>query len=139
MCIQETQVTIARLQLQPGDTLVVSTEHRLTKAQYEQACDHIKRVLPAGVKVLLLDDKTTVSVVFAQPPAQPLDRIAWACESDPLLDGMPYEAWVCRRAGVAHAAEAIGFDAWMRIRTDDAHAAYMAGHATGGVSYGASR
>jgi hypothetical protein len=32
-------------------------------------------------------------------------------------------------------ASAIGFDAWMRARTEAAHAAYMAGHAAGGIAY----
>lgn len=34
-------------------------------------------------------------------------------------------------------AEFIGFDAWMRARTERAHAEYMAGHAVGGIAYGA--
>jgi hypothetical protein len=34
-------------------------------------------------------------------------------------------------------AKVENFDAWMRERTDAAHAAYMAGHAAGGVAYGA--
>lgn len=32
-------------------------------------------------------------------------------------------------------AELVGFDIWMRARTDRAHAEYMAGHAAGGISY----
>lgn len=39
-----------------------------------------------------------------------------------------YGAWQCARD--------IGFDAWMRRRTDAAHAAYMAHHAAGGTAYG---
>ena len=34
-------------------------------------------------------------------------------------------------------AKVMGFDAWMRDRTDRAHAEYMAGHAAGGIDYGA--
>ena len=33
-------------------------------------------------------------------------------------------------------AAEIGFDAWMRARTDAAHAEYMAGHASGGIVSG---
>ena len=58
--------------------------------------------------------------------ADDLSVSAWARETGPLLQGMPYDVWVCRHAGVAHAAEAIGFDAWMRERTDAAHLAMMA-------------
>jgi hypothetical protein len=36
-------------------------------------------------------------------------------------------------------AKDIGFDAWMRERTDRAHAAYMAGHAAGGIDYAAKQ
>ena len=36
-------------------------------------------------------------------------------------------SWQCVRA--------IGFDAWMRERTDAAHAAYMDRHANGGIGY----
>lgn len=32
-------------------------------------------------------------------------------------------------------AKAVDFDAWMRKRTESAHAAYMARHSKGGVSY----
>jgi hypothetical protein len=37
-----------------------------------------------------------------------------------------------------HPSAAIGFDAWMRKRTDAAHAAYMAHHAAGGIDYPAT-
>lgn len=63
MCTHETEVRIARLQLEPGDTLVVSTEHMLNRAQQEHLYLHIKRALPAGVTVLLLDARATLSVV----------------------------------------------------------------------------
>jgi len=73
--------------------------------------------------------------VPAGDPVQSLDCIAWARESDPLLQGMPYDAWVCHRAGVAHAAEAIGFDAWMRERNEAAHRAMMRHARRGGQCY----
>ncbi len=37
-----------------------------------------------------------------------------------------------------HPAEAMGFDAWMRQRTEQAHAAYMERHAAGGTAYPAT-
>jgi hypothetical protein len=73
--------------------------------------------------------------VPAGDSVQSLDFSAWARESNPLLQGMPYDAWVCHRAGVAHAAEAIGFDAWMRERAECAHQAMMRHARRGGQCY----
>lgn len=38
-----------------------------------------------------------------------------------------------------HPADAMGFDAWMRERTDGAHVAYMARNAVGGVGFSKQR
>lgn len=65
MLIEEMDIKIARLQLEPGDTLVVTTEHLLNMAQHELVYAYIKRSLPAGVSVLLLDARATLSVVPA--------------------------------------------------------------------------
>lgn len=40
---------------------------------------------------------------------------------------------VHRAAPALQQAAVVGFDAWMCARTDAAHAAYMAGHAAGGI------
>jgi hypothetical protein len=42
---------------------------------------------------------------------------------------------VHRAAPTPQQAEVVDFDAWMRARTDAAHAEYMAGHAAGGIGY----
>lgn len=56
------------------------------------------------------------------------------------LESVLSEYELVKRAEAAPAndersASAIGFDAWMRERTDRAHAEYMARHAAGGVDY----
>jgi hypothetical protein len=68
--------------------------------------------------------------------ANDLSVSAWARETGPLLQGMPYDAWVCHRAGVVHAAEAIGFDAWMHERTEWAHEVMMRHARHGGQAHG---
>lgn len=78
--------------------------------------------------------RETPSAVVSRT-ADDLSVSAWARETGPLLQGMPYDAWICRRAGVAHAAEAIGFDAWMRERNEAAHRAMMRPARRGGQCY----
>lgn len=51
----------------------------------------------------------------------------WSAYFDRLLSTGIYE----RKAGPCE----IGFDAWMRQRTDRAHTEYMASHAAGGIAY----
>lgn len=100
-----------------------------------------------GVKVKLIltaDDLAAIADLMPGRSSQAvtvhavekLSISAWAHERDPLLQGMSFDAWICHRAGVAHAAEAIGFDTWMRERVESAHQALMRHARLGGQSYG---
>ena len=62
------EVQVQRLQVQPGDTLVVSTEKMLTLAQRESIIASLKRALaavvpPPGVPVIVMDGGLVVSLI----------------------------------------------------------------------------
>lgn len=66
-----TRIEIAKLELQPGDTLVVKANGRLRNEQFDMLSAYVRSRAPEGVKVLLLDEMMSVEVLRnakAQPP-----------------------------------------------------------------------
>lgn len=61
MAMEAMIVQIAKLELKPGDTLVVSTDECLRMEQAHNLQDFIKHLLPEGVKVMVLDRGMTVT------------------------------------------------------------------------------
>jgi hypothetical protein len=61
---------IARLDVQAGDTVVVKIDENLTAAEADSARDYIQPLLPATVRLLVLDKRMDLSVVRPQQPAK---------------------------------------------------------------------
>lgn len=57
------ELKVQRLQLQPGDTLVVSTERYLSVTQRDALVATLKGTLPAGVPVFVADGGLTMSTI----------------------------------------------------------------------------
>lgn len=100
-----------------------------------------------GVKVKLMltaDDLAAIadlmpgrsSPAVAAHAVEEVSINALVNEFGTLPQAMLFDAWFCDCAGVAHAAEAIGFDAWMHERVESAHQALMRHARLGGQSYG---
>jgi len=94
--MSDLQTRIEALRPSAGDAIVVSVPGRLTDVQREHIRDACRAGLPSGVKVLVLDAGISLAHVAAPQPAL-----------------APTEV------------EVLGFDAWMRKRTNDAHAEFM--------------
>lgn len=56
-------VEIAKLSLKPGDTLAVMTDATLHNEQREHMLEYLKRVLPVGVKAMVLDSGMKLQVL----------------------------------------------------------------------------
>jgi hypothetical protein len=102
---------IQSMTVKPGDTLAISVDQHITKEQAAQIKGACGIAIP-GVKVIVLS-RGMILCHIAAPHA-----------TGGYIPPTP------------HPAEAMGFDAWMRERTEQAHAAYMVRHATGGRAYG---
>lgn len=94
--MSDLQARIDVLRPAAGDAIVVSVPGRLTNEQLATIRGACLAGLPSGIKVLVLDSGISLAHMIAPHP-------------DPELAE----------------AEALGFDAWMRKRTNDAHVAYM--------------
>lgn len=101
---------IRSLTVKPGDVIAISIDQHITKEQAEQIKGACGVSIP-GVKCIVLS--RGMGLIHIAAPYATGGYIAPA----------------------PHPAEAMGFDAWMRERTEQAHAAYMARHAAGGTSY----
>lgn len=59
-------VEIAKLQLEPGDTLVLKLDFKIKDfAQYELISAMLKRALPQGVKTMVLEEGMQLQVIKA--------------------------------------------------------------------------
>jgi hypothetical protein len=56
---------IAKLDVQPGDTVVVKTSRPLSAETVRMVGDYVKAKLPLGAKVLVIDSTIELSVVSA--------------------------------------------------------------------------
>jgi hypothetical protein len=54
-------VQIAKLELKPGDTLVVSIDEYLSNDQVQAIKDHLESFLPDGAKAMVLSRGVTVA------------------------------------------------------------------------------
>lgn len=63
MTDQITRVEIAKLELQPGDNLVVMTELVLSKEQCEFLADKFRPHVPDDVEVIVLSAGVTIEVL----------------------------------------------------------------------------
>lgn len=93
-----------------GDTIAISVDQHITKEQAVQIKAACNLAIP-GVAVVVLSRGMS------------LTHIAAPHATGGYIPPTP------------HPADAMGFDAWMRERTKQAHAAYMARHAIGGRDY----
>jgi hypothetical protein len=94
--MSDVQARIEVLRPKPGDTIVLTIDGRLTKQQHDRVVELLASKIPAGVPVLVLDSSTSMAhIVSPHPPPE------------------------------LHPADVMGFDAWMRERTECAHREYM--------------
>jgi hypothetical protein len=56
------------LRVQPGDTIIVRTEQRLTREGAERIQAIVAANIPFDVPVLILDDGTTISIARENTP-----------------------------------------------------------------------
>ncbi len=94
--MNDLQARINILRPAAGDAIVVTVPRPVTREQADQIRQAFGAVLPVGVKVAVMDASLCLTHVVAPQPAP-----------------------------ASTEAEVLGFDAWMRKRTNDAHAAYM--------------
>jgi hypothetical protein len=59
----ELPIQIAKLQLAPDDILVARFTRLVSQETCKRASDHIKRLLPPGVQVLVIDPSIDLSVL----------------------------------------------------------------------------
>jgi hypothetical protein len=64
--VQSTKIAVARLDINPGDTVVLKTEQLLTSAQCKELTDRFKAFVPEGVKVVLLSWGLGLDVMKAE-------------------------------------------------------------------------
>lgn len=79
-----------------GDTLIFSVYGCLSKEQREHIINFARPVMPAGVKVLLLDSRISLTQIVSPEAPAPVE------------------------------AEPFDFNAWMRDSTEQAHRQHMA-------------
>jgi hypothetical protein len=60
------ELHIAKLELKPGDILVLRLDHKLSDETCNWLRDNMRRVLPEGVKAMVLDKDADLSVVRAE-------------------------------------------------------------------------
>lgn len=68
------EFAIAKLQMQPGDVLVVRSPHHVSGQTAERLRAYVKAALPAGVEVLLMAGGLDLAVV-TPPPAAPSPKL----------------------------------------------------------------
>lgn len=61
--LEVSSLSIARLELRPGDALVVKHPDRLSCSQQENLRGYLEAIAPSGVSVLVLDDGADLVVV----------------------------------------------------------------------------
>ena len=66
---EQLEFTIARLQMQPGDVLVVRAVRPIPSATAERIRDHVRAALPLAVQVLVIDSDVELSVLTPPPEA----------------------------------------------------------------------
>jgi len=64
--------SIARLDMKPGETLVVRFDRRLSQSEAADAKHHIQPHLPDGVKLLVVGEGVDLQVVTAASEWQPV-------------------------------------------------------------------
>ena len=69
--LEVAEYAIAKLDLRPDDTLVVKCQGTLESERSSRVHGIFRRLVPDGVRVVILDDRTDLQVLRAEPPPTP--------------------------------------------------------------------